>query len=73
MEIQGRKMLQELEVVDLGLVRNPLGYNHVASDWLEDGDETPYYLATDGDLYRETEDGREYVGSLSPVALERLK
>jgi hypothetical protein len=70
---QEQRILEELANTDLELVRNPLGRHHRASDWLEDGDDTLYYLATDGDLYAETDEGRECVGALSRDALAKLK
>lgn len=66
-------MLEALEDADLDIVRNPLGYHQRASDWLEDGDGTTYYLATDGDLYVETDGGREFVGALSADAMARFR
>lgn len=73
MHTQHTRILEALESVDLELVRNPLGYHHQATDWLDNGDDTTYYLATDGDLYIETDEKRQYIGTLSDNTLARLR
>jgi hypothetical protein len=50
------------------------GYHHKASQWvdLEDSPDSMWYLATDGDLYLETDIGRDYLTTLSFEVMSHL-
>jgi hypothetical protein len=46
-EPENLRVFEALQQADLDKVESPLGKKHRASEWLEDGGETEYYLDTD--------------------------
>jgi hypothetical protein len=52
--------------------RAPWGGKHRASEWLEDGGETEYYLDTDGSFYTYEHGAPVYVAQLTQEDVQRL-
>ena len=67
-----RVAFEALQQADLDKVESSLGKKHRASDWLEDGGETEYYLETDGSFYNYEHGVLVHVAQLSQEDVERL-
>ena len=71
-EPENLQVFEALQQADLGKVESPLGKKHRASEWLEDGGETEYYLDTDGSFYTYEHGKPVHVARLSQEDVERL-